>query len=77
MKTELAVEKHGADVEFRARVMVSDLTEVVYKPAVDVVALPAVFTACPVEQHVRPKPLVSVPLKDAKRLARQILGMGD
>ena len=76
----MSVERRGPNVEFRASVVsLADMTVVngVPQPKVDVVALPAVFQAHPVEKHVRPAPLVSIPLADAKRMAKQILGMGD
>lgn len=81
MKVELAVEKRGASVEFRAGIVQTPTHQAALETQgmgpCDVVALPAVFQAHPVDRHVRPSPLVSIPLEDAKRLARQILGMGD
>ncbi|KKN77839.1 hypothetical protein LCGC14_0355760 [marine sediment metagenome] len=83
MKVELAVEKHGANVEFRASIVhgLDEVKTIGFMPGssqrTDVVALPAVFQAHPVERHVRPKPLLAIPLEDAKRMAKQILGIGD
>lgn len=81
MKVNLTVEKRGADVEFRAEVVhevnpeVVPMAQIIAQDKIDVVALPAVFQAHSINRHVRPAPLLAIPLADAVRLAKTILGM--